>query len=430
MIECDLAIVGAGAAGLAAAIFAGEVAEQFDRPIRILLLDGARKLGAKILVSGGGRCNVTNRRVTPDDFWGGPRPLIRNVLRAFDEKRTIAWMESLGVPLKLEETGKYFPVSDSARDVLDALVRRARALGVDLRTGTRITAVQVSEKGFVLSLKNDPDSVSCRRLIMATGGLSLPKSGSDGAGLDMVRRFGHAVVPTTPALVPLVLRPGTEPGGRFAEYSGVTLEMRIGLYLNSGKRIFEHTHSLLFTHFGLSGPAALDFSRHWLRARLEHPDEALQVCLGHPSLPTAEAAGAWLLEQANRHPKRSVVQTVMELFPERLARAVGESAAPSCSTLPLSQLPRAGRLALARLLARMPVDVVGDRGYAYAETTAGGVDLREIHATTMESRYRPGLYLCGEMVDVDGRIGGFNFQWAWASGYLAGRAAVLSLIPA
>lgn len=414
-METDIAIIGAGAAGLAAAIFAGETARASGRTV--LLLDGARKPGAKILVSGGGRCNVTNERVTPDDFWGGPRPMIRNVLRAFDNRRTLAWMRELGVELKLEPTGKYFPVTDKARTVLDALLRAVERAGVRTRWDARARAVTPTGDGFRIDVRDVADPIHARRVVLATGGLSLPKSGSDGWGLDAARRLGHTVVPTTPALAPLLLRAGQSPGGRFADLSGLTMDVRLGLQLPGGKQLEERTGSLLFTHFGISGPAALDLSRHWLRARMDDPEAGAWVTLGHPDFATVEVAEKWLADQASRHPRRAIATAMGDLYPDRLARMIE----PTDATF--ATLSRGRRRELATAIARMPLDVEGHRGWAFAETTAGGVELREVDVRTMESRRVPGLYLCGEMLDVDGRIGGFNFQWAWASGYLAGRAA-------
>lgn len=414
-IRADIAIIGAGAAGLAAAIFAGEAAAGRGR--RILLLDGARKMGAKILVSGGGRCNVTHESVTPDDYWGGPRPIIRNVLRAFDNRRTLEWMRSLGVELKLEPSGKYFPVTDSARTVLEALLGRVRALGVELRTGVRVTGIRPSTEGFEIMAGEEGLVARSRRLIVSTGGLALPKSGSDGTGLEWMKRLGHTIIPTTPALAPLVLRSGPDVGGRFAEFSGITLDLRLTLSAPGGKKLAEQTGSAVFTHFGLSGPAPMNLSRHIARFRLEHPGVEPRVTIGHPALSTPEKADAWLLEQIRTAPKRSVAGTLSVLFPERIARALAEDRGR------LLDLNREQRLELARHLSALPLHQVRDRGYSFAETTAGGVDLREIDVRTMESRKVPGLHLCGEILDADGRIGGFNFQWAWATGHLAGRAA-------
>ncbi len=431
MDAIDIAIVGAGAAGLTAAIFAGEASAAKGRPARIVLLDGARKLGAKILVSGGGRCNVTHREVSESDFAGGPRPIIRNVLRAFDVERTLGWMKSLGVELKLEPTGKYFPVTDESRTVLNALLRRVEEVGVRVWREARVTGIRPVSGGerFEVSIVGLEERLQCRRVIFSTGGLSLPKSGSDGAGLEMLRGLGHTIIPTTPALVPLVLKEGALPRGRFAELSGVSADLRVLLLEGSGRVRFETAGPVLFTHFGLSGPAVMDFSRHWLRARLEEPETDWQVCLGHPDLATPREADAWLLEQARLRPRRSLAVTLTDRFPDRLARVMAEGLPdlPNESAMPIGQIPRAARLALAERLAGLSVEVVDHRGWSFAETTAGGVSLREIQPRSMESRICRNLYLCGELLDADGRIGGFNFQWAWATGFLAGRGAVGSL---
>lgn len=418
MNRVDLAIIGAGAAGLAAAVFAGESAAGEARSI--VLLEGAKKPGAKILVSGGGRCNVTNERVTPDDYWGGPKPIIRNVLRSFDEQQTLVWMRELGVELKLEPTGKYFPVSDKARTVLDALLARVESLGVRLWSGARVQDVRREGDEFIIELEG-AEPLHARRVILATGGLSLPKSGSDGWGLQLAKRLGHAIVPTTPALSPLVLLPGVDTAGRFAELSGITVDARLELRAGNGRSLFAWTGSTLFTHFGLSGPTPLNISRHILRERLDHPQPPATLCLGHPDFPTTDSAFARIAQVAGASPRRTVAGLLGELWPDRLARMIaGDIGAEKL----VSQLRREDRAKLAESIARLPLRCNGDRGYSFAETTAGGVDLREVDHRTMESRVVPGLHLCGEMLDVDGRIGGFNFQWAWASGRLAGRAAI------
>lgn len=420
MENADILVVGAGAAGLAAGIFAAEAAAGCAR---IVLLDGAAKPGAKILVSGGGRCNVTNARVTPEDYWGGPRTIVRSVLRAFDEQRTIAWMRGLGVELKLEPTGKYFPVSDSARTVLAALLAALSANGALLVPGARVQSIQRDEAGG-FRVGTSSGQWTARRLVMATGGLSLPKSGSDGWGLATARRLGHSVTPTTPALSPLVLAPGR---GLLphADLSGITVEARLEVARAGGCECFSWTDSLLFTHFGLSGPAALNASRHFLRAALDAPAQPL-LRLGHPLLRSPAEADAWLLRAGQSNPRRSVAAALGELWPARMADAI---AALLEWQGPLSQLPREPRRSLAATLAGAPLHCTGDRGYSFAETTAGGVDLQEVDPRTMESRVVPGLHLCGEMLDVDGRIGGFNFQWAWATGYLAGRACARAFAP-
>lgn len=413
-------MVGAGAAGLAAAICAAEA----NGTARILIIEGAVKPGAKILVSGGGRCNVTNERVTPEDFWGGSRAIIRNVIAQFDDGRVRQWFAQMGVELKLEPTGKYFPVSDQARTVLEALLSRVESLGIKLWTGTRV--VGLAREGNFLSLTlSDSQVISARRVIMATGGLALPKSGSDGAGLRLMAVLGHTLVPTTPALTPLVLRKNRTWAGRFAEFAGITMDARLSLFTCGHDRPdLTLEGSLLFTHFGLSGPVAMNMSRHWLRRALSDSAHNVMVCLGLPQFHSIDAANSWLLSQSRSSPTRRLSSVLSALVPDRIASAIVRDEGED---VVLSQLRHERRREVARALAMMPLEVAGARDYSHAEATAGGVDLGEIDYRTMESRKLPGLHLCGEILDVDGRIGGFNFQWAWASGYVAGRAAAASI---
>ena len=387
-----------------------------------MLIEGAREPGAKILVSGGGRCNVTNQVVTPEDFWGGPRPTIRKILQAFDVSHTVDWFKRMDVTLKLEPGGKYFPTTDQSQTVLDALMRRVSEAGVRLISCARVTGITKSEDGFELALSRDY-SLRAKRVIVATGGLALPKSGSDGAGMTILGRLGHTIIPTTPALTPLVLKKGRGIAGRFAEFSGVAMDAR--LQLRRGTRLLvELAGSLLFTHFGISGPVAMNLSRHWLRAQIEEPRSPLVVSMGVSALNTVGEADHWLTRQAALHPRQHVATVLAPILPERLARAIGEDLATGHT---LAHMTREQRRHLAEQLTALPLPVAGTRGYAYAEATAGGVDLREIDAGTMRSRRIDELYLCGEILDVDGRLGGFNFQWAWSSGYVAGKGAVRAL---
>ncbi|MEO8376809.1 MAG: aminoacetone oxidase family FAD-binding enzyme [Candidatus Sumerlaeota bacterium] len=411
----DIIIVGAGAAGLAAAIFAGE---QADGQLRILLVDGARKPGAKILVSGGGRCNVTNEKIAANDYWGGSQNIVRNVLRTFDEQSTLDWMKTLGVELKLEPTGKYFPVSDSARTVLDALFAKVNDLGVEVRFPVRIASIDFHEE-FAELTSDSGDTLRAKRVIIAMGGMALPKSGSDGAGIAMIRSLGHTIVPTTPALVPLTVSQDQIELCR--TLSGITFDARVIVKDGAGKNIYERVDSLLFTHFGISGPAALNASRHWLRVQHDTPKALATLSIGAPQFATAEEADAWTLQRAKENPKRLTANVLAEIFPDRFASMIAQDLAE------IGKLTREQRRALAHRLFAYPIDVSGSRGYTFAETSAGGVDLGEINYRTMESRKVSRLHICGEILDVDGRIGGFNFQWAWASGRLAGIGAAALL---
>lgn len=413
MMKADIVIVGAGASGLSAAIAAGETSRG---QLTIVLVDSTAHPGSKILVSGGGRCNVTNQSVSAQDYRGGPSSIIGKVLRAFDEAKTADWFKELGVPLKVEPDGKCFPRSDSARTVLEALQRRCRSLGVEEFFGARVNRIERDHDLFSL-FQHGGEFVSARRLVVATGGLALPKSGSDGAGLNWMRELGHTIIPTTPALAPLVLNANTTVGGRLREVSGVTLDLRLTFSDRDGRRIAEETGAVIITHFGLSGPAAMNISRAIARWRLEHADDPGVLTLGNPAFVKREDADVWLRDAAKQWPRRYVSNALWELFPSSVCELLGDGFQR------MADLTREGRRELSERLSCLKVDVAGLRGYASAEATAGGVCLREIDARTMESRVVPGLHLCGEILDVDGRIGGFNLQWAWASGHVAGQAA-------
>jgi predicted Rossmann fold flavoprotein len=414
----DVCIVGGGAAGLAAAIFA---AEQPKRP-SVSVLDGAKSLGAKILVSGGGRCNVTHETVTADDFFG-TRHLVRNVLAAFSVPETRRWFSSLGVELKREESGKLFPVTDHARTVLDALLGRCRALGIVICPDHRVeSVVRVTGRGEGdiddqprFSIRHRQGELSARQVVLATGGRSLPRSGSDGAGYDLACRLGHRVTTTVPALVALVL----DEGCFHHQLSGLSLEAEL-ITCVDGRVTDRRTGSLLWTHFGVSGPVIMDASRVWTLARAEGKNAQIQVNF----LPgwTCDQAADWFMREAAHSPRQSLLNTITGVVPERLAAAIVRYACCDASRS-TAQLTRPERERLLAALTRFLLPVVRDRGWNFAEVTAGGVPLDEVNFRTMESKLVPGLYLVGEILDCDGRIGGFNFQWAWATGYLAGRAA-------
>ena len=410
-VDADVAIVGAGAAGLATAIFLRR-----DAPLaRVLVLDGARRPGAKILVSGGSRCNVTNRGVTDADFNGGSRAIIRRVLRALPVPATIEFFAGLGVRLHEEPTGKLFPDTNRARDVLDALLRELEQVGAELRAGTRVETLDLDGSGLRLGTSAGP--VRARAVVLATGGLSLPKTGSDGWGYQAARRLGHSIVPTTPALAPLVLD-GASPEAIHASVSGVSLPARLDLRIDGamGARI---QGALLWTHLGVSGPAALDMSRHWLRAQLDGRQASLTLnaC---PS-DTFESLDRRWTTLARQRPRALLATALTEFVPASVAAAM-LGALEIADDSPLAALGRAHRRRLVHALTAWPLAVTSSRGYAYAEVTAGGVPLDEIRSESMESRRVPGLFLVGEILDVDGRIGGFNFQWAWSSARVAARA--------
>ena len=409
----DLVIVGCGAAGLAAAIFASRC-----RPdVRIRCFDGARHLGAKILVSGGSRCNVTNRTVTERDFWGGSPRVVRHVLRAFPAERTVTFFADLGVALHEEDDGKLFPDTNRSRTVLEALITECARRRVTLESGSRV--VDLTRDGDLLIVRlADGRIARARAVVVATGGQSLPKSGSDGFGYHLMQRLGHGIVATTPALAPLLLD-----GDLHRRLSGVAHPAEVTLQVPGSSRL-ALTGDWLWTHFGASGPLPLNLSRHWHRAEVQGQpaDVAVNVLPGE----TFDRVESWLLEQARVRPRVQLSTVLASRLPTAVAVQWLETNSIAGDT-PLAHVVREDRRRLGHALTAMPLAVRGSRGYQYAEATAGGVSLQEVDPATLESRCCPGLYLAGEILDVDGRLGGFNFQWAWSSGYVAGQAAARGL---
>ncbi len=405
--KADIVVIGAGAAGLMAAIHAARARSNAS----VLVLDGARKLGAKILIAGGGRCNVTHDVVDENAFAGSSRPAIRKVLRRFDVRATTAFFAEIGVELKREETGKLFPTSDDARTVLNALLTEARARGITISHPRRVQALRRGSDGFTIWAGDD--DVHAARVVLATGGMSIPKSGSDGFGYSLARALGHTTTPLfTPGLVPLTL-----PGAHFlCALSGVTLPATLELRGGTGKLLVAFTDSTLLTHFGLSGPSVLDISRHYLHALHADPRAALFVNFLPGTTPATFDAE---LQSLGR---RDVFAHLRTRLPERLARSLCEHARVPAGTRG-DQMKRDARRALTDAVTQLALPVTGSRGYNFAEVTAGGVPLSELRLETMESRVCAGLFLCGEICDVDGRIGGYNFQWAWSSGHIAGISA-------
>jgi predicted Rossmann fold flavoprotein len=437
--HAEVVIVGAGAAGLMTAIAAGRRLEAEGRRRSVVMVDGATKIGAKVLVAGGGRCNVTHHRVDHRAYAGSTPGAVKSVLKRWSVPDTVAFFAGLGVELKREPTGKLFPVTDRARTVLDALlgeVARLGAVGVELRHPWRATAVSrgdgPDEAGdrFVVTGEGG-QSLRADRVVLATGGRALPRSGSDGGGYAFAEALGHTITDRVrPALVPL--RTGTA-SAWLTELSGVSCRARVEVCERSptgqpGKRLARFDNDLLCTHFGLSGPAIMDASRHLELAEPPDTPDDLSVAPAWPSprLLTINWLTDTPFDQADAMLQalgtRQVVAALRDrTLPDRLAHALCRSAEVDPQT-PGARLTRDARRRLAHALTATVVAVAGDRGWHHAETTAGGVPMREVDPGTMQSRATPGLHLVGELLDVDGRIGGFNFQWAWATGAIGGAA--------
>lgn len=406
-----IVVIGAGAAGLMASIFAaGSQATGSKRPV--VLLERTRDGGRKILISGGGRCNVLPSVVDPSRYQTSSSPnIMKRLLRSWPlaEQRRF-FEEEVGLRLALEpETGKLFPVSNKAREVRDRLVELARWRGVSIRFEAAVSGLEppAGEAPWRVRLEGG-EVIEAHSVVIATGGLSVPKTGSDGTGLRLLERLGHTIHQTFPALTPLTSDPP-----RHAHLAGVSLEVTLRAPLSRGS--FTTTGGFLFTHRGYSGPAALNISHLAVLSRLR--GGPLQPILAQWTELDAEEWDAIL-----RTPPGQVGAQLRRRLPQRLADTILDEAGvdPEQS---LAQLRREDRVRLVELLARYPLPWTGDEGYKKAEVTGGGVDLGEIDPRTMESRVHPGLFLCGEVLDAFGPIGGYNFYWAWATGRAAGIGA-------
>lgn len=415
-VEAGIVVVGAGAAGLLAALTAARAGAD------VILVERTRDGGRKILISGGGRCNILPSRAQPERYITDSSPnTLRKILLSWplDDQRAFFERE-LAMPLELEvETGKLFPSSHRARDVRDRLVERVREAGARIwfeatvtdvvppdRSGRATPASGVDAGRWTVELRG-ASPIRARSVVLATGGLSVPKTGSDGTGLGIAEALGHVVNPVYPALTPLTAQP--HPHAELAGISGVVTITAPGT-----RPAFRTTDGFLITHDGWSGPTVLDASHLAIRGT---PDGGRQELLVQWC---ALDDSDW--DHALRAGGGSVRSAVAAHLPRRLADHLCSEAGVDPG-LRLSQLTRADRRALVDTLARYPLPWTGDAGYRKAEVTGGGVALDQIDPRTMESRLHPGLFFCGEMLDAFGPIGGHNFLWAWATGRAAGQGA-------
>ncbi len=401
----DVVIVGAGAAGTMAAIFAARAGA------RVTLLERTRDGGRKILISGGGRCNVLPSRVDEARFVTDSSPnVLRRIIRSWPLAEQIRFFEQdLGIPLEHEEVSlKLFPASHKARDVRDGLLSAAIAAGVEFVPEVSVRDV-VPMAGRWLVLCDDDREFGADAVVIATGGLSVPATGSDGRGLALLRKLGHTIHATYAALTPITVEPNA-----FTELAGISLAVTLSAKV--GDESAQATGGFLFTHRGYSGPSVLNVSHVAVRSRTIHAQRATIAVRWTP-----HDDAAWQVRLAP-HGVRTVSGAVRAELPERLAGVLIERANVDPLRV-LSELRRDERLRLIDTLVRGELPWAGDEGYKKAEVTGGGVSLAEIDHRTMESRKHPGLFLCGEVLDAFGPIGGYNFLWAWCTGRAAGVAA-------
>jgi predicted Rossmann fold flavoprotein len=398
-------VVGAGAAGTMAAIFAASAGAD------TVLLERTPDGGRKILISGGGRCNILPSHLDESRFVSESAPhLVRRFLRSWPLREQIAFFErDVGVPLVEERaSAKLFPRSQRAADVRDRLYALARQRGASIHPNALVTGLVPGASGWVVNLDGG-DPIAADAVVLATGGLSVPKTGSDGIGLRIAAHLGHDLRSTYPALTPLTASPAP-----FAALSGISLP--VTLSARTDTRSSTANGGFLFTHAGYSGPAVLDVSHVAVRSRLEGGTPA-RVSVRW----TTKGRDAWR-EALEPRGSRTVLSAISTELPARLAEALIEDAGID-ARLALANLTRHARLELIERLVDYPLPWTGDEGYRKGEVTGGGVNLAAVDHRTMESRVHRGLFLCGEMLDAFGPIGGYNFFWAWATGRLAGLAS-------
>jgi predicted Rossmann fold flavoprotein len=391
----DVIVLGAGAAGLMCALTAGQ------RGRRVLLLDHADQVGAKILISGGGRCNFTNLHCAPDRFLSGNPDFCRSALHRYTQDDFIALVERHHIPYHEKTLGQLF-CDGSARAIVAMLLAECTLGGVDVRVGHTVTDVSGADS---FRLTTSGGSFTAPSLVLATGGLSIPKMGATGLSYDVARRFGLRVVEPLPALVPLRATPDML--GLPALLAGVSLD---AIASCAGASFREN---ILFTHRGLSGPAILQISSYW------RPGDLIAL-----DLAPAHDATVFLLERKQSRPRAEPKTVLAEILPARLAEALAEACLPLTA---MANIPDRTLTSFAARLKRWEVRPTESEGWPKAEVTLGGIDTRDLSSKTMAARNVPGLYAIGEAVDVTGWLGGYNFQWAWSSGWCAGEA--LSFAP-
>lgn len=388
MRSTDVVIIGAGAAGLMCAFSAAA------RGRRVLLIDHANKAGKKILMSGGGRCNFTNMYTEPANFLSQNPHFCKSALARYTQWDFIAMVARHGVPYHEKKLGQLF-CDNKSSDILEMLISECEGVKVDLRLDTSVQSIEKTEAGYLLD--TSLGQVTCQSLVVATGGLSIPTLGATGFGYQIARQFGHNVLATRAGLVPFTITDQLK--ALCTELSGTSVDCLVSCNDQSFRE------NLLFTHRGLSGPAILQISSFW------NPGDTVEINL----LPDHDAL-AWLQQQQAERPNSELKTLLGELFTKKMANLLAEQ---WFTSRPMKQYTPAELRDVADKLGAWQLVPAGTEGYRTAEVTLGGVDTRDVSSKTLESLKSPGLYFVGEVLDVSGHLGGFNFQWAWASGYAA-----------
>lgn len=398
--QCDVVIIGAGASGLMCAMAAGQ------RGRRVMVLDSSNKIGKKILMSGGGRCNFTNMQVEPKHFISENARFCVSALNRYTQWDFIALVEKHGIAYHERKHGQLF-CDDSAKDILAMLVSECEAVGVRIRSHASVTEITAKPHGFTVHLGQE--QIRCESLVVATGGLSIPTLGASGFGYEIARQFGHEVLPTRAGLVPMTFSDGMK--AVTERLSGIALDSVVSSHDDAPS----FHENMLFTHRGISGPSILQASNYW---QLGQP---VQVDL-LPTSPWGEMTlSDWLIAQKKAQPKVLLRTLLAPFLVKALVHELQTLLWPAEAEKPMADWSDAALKRVAAALNNWTLRPSGTEGYRTAEVTLGGVSTNEVSSRTMESQRQAGLYFIGEVLDVTGWLGGYNFQWAWASGHAAGQ---------
>ena len=387
----DAVIIGGGAAGLMCAIVAGQ------RGKNVLLIEHANRCGKKILMSGGGRCNFTNTGTMPANYLSNNPHFCKSALARYTPQHFIDMVERHGIAFHEKELGQLF-CDDSSKQIVKMLLVECEWAGVKINTSCSVDRIEKQDNGFLV--RTSQGNIATKKCVIASGGLSIPSMGASGFGYEIAKQFGHTVLPTRAGLVPLTLT--GKPQEQLADLSGLSIPVEV----TCGKTIFKN--AMLITHRGLSGPAILQISSYW------QPGQPLHANL----LPDMNAL-EFLQSQQAKHPAAELKNCLSDVLPKRFAHRLCEI---GFENKPMKQYSPKQLQTMADVLSHWPIVASGTEGYRTAEVTLGGVDTDELSSSTMESKLVPNLYFIGEVMDVTGHLGGYNFQWAWACGHACGSA--------
>ncbi|AIQ11117.1 BaiN/RdsA family NAD(P)/FAD-dependent oxidoreductase [Paenibacillus durus] len=412
----DVIVIGGGSAGLMASVAASE------HGATTLLIDKGDKLGRKLGISGGGRCNVTNNKEVDEliRHIPGNGRFLYSAFANFSNKDIIAFFENLGIHLKEEDNGRMFPVSDKAKTVVDTLVKQVRKQGVEVMVNSPVSEVLYSD-GHVTGVRLKADKIlPCKSVIIASGGKSVPQTGSTGDGYRWAEQAGHSITPLFPTEVPLT---SDEPLIRSRELQGLSLrDVSLSVWNTKGKRIISHQGDMIFTHIGISGPIALRCSQFVVKELLKSPTHQVKTTIDLFPDKTIDTVFEETLSLCKIEPKKSIKNVLKAYFPERLITILLQKSELD-EYLTYDNIPKQNWIDLSRISKEFPIQISGTLSIEEAFVTGGGVNLKEIDPKTMESKLMSGLYFCGEILDIHGYTGGYNITAAFSTGYTAGMHA-------